>query len=55
LLDDLCFRKILRPRDPFRGIRPVFTGTRHGTALLGMMFQAKKLPKMPGRVMVSSR
>jgi hypothetical protein len=55
LLDDLWFGKILRPRDPFRRIWPVFTGTRHGIALLGMKFQAKKLPKMPGRVMASSR
>jgi hypothetical protein len=55
LLDDLWFWKILWPPDPFRGIRPVFAGTRHGTALLGMEFQAKKLPKLPGRVMASSR
>jgi hypothetical protein len=48
LLDNPWFRQILWPRDSFRRIGPVLTGTRHGTALLGMVFQAKRLPTMPG-------
>jgi hypothetical protein len=55
LLDDFRFRKIFWPRDPFGGIRPVLAGTRHGTALLGMAFQAKKLPNVSRRVMANSR
>src|SRR5262245_36632610 len=50
LLDDLWLGKILRPCDPFRGIWPILTGTRHGLALLGLANQAKKLPEIPVRV-----
>lgn len=55
LLDDLWFRKILRPCDPFRGIGPIFAGTGHDAALLGLVFQTKKLPKLPRKVMACSR
>jgi hypothetical protein len=54
LLDELRFWKIFWPRDPFRGIRPIRAGT-HDTTLLGMTFQAKRLPKMARGVMTSSR
>jgi hypothetical protein len=55
LLDDLWLGKIFWPRDPFRGIRPIFTGTWHDAALLGVETPGKKLPELAKRVMANSR
>jgi hypothetical protein len=51
--NDLGFGKIFGSRDAFRGIRKILTGSKHGKALLGWLFQPRKLRDLLVSVMAT--
>jgi hypothetical protein len=51
--NDLGFGKIFGSGDPFRGIRQVPSGSGHGKALLGQVFQPRNLQNLPVSVMAN--